>query len=436
MNIPIQDGSPQNVSGLKLPRHNQILTNSDDSEGIGIFYDSYLFNYSNNFSAFTTTLPNYYSALDINAYWNSGVWNPGCSGPTNMVEPSSENTVSQQYMVIDIYNGFGVNFSRYKATSDSARCTRCFPINAGPIADCYANGDEIASYGWYRNVGQIGSDYIYNSETNRVSGYWIDSNKKEYVEGGSAMGFRWSNSTPGGARLYSSGYYGGYPDATWCGYGDNNPCDNVLAHSISQSNVLYLSPAYAAFPEVQTGPQDYVTPNHQISVNNRHKIVFRTDRLPTSTTLSTNGNGNGFLLHQNPTFAIFKFGTGCTYVQQGGEPANQINSVDIDYNTLPGGEDGAIANISQSLSECSKAVDLNSYGVENNQPVIYDLDPYSKQNKYLWFNRGEGCYNLVSRPILSLFRQDIPGDPDGRGYSDIAMVVEWVQRLKLNFALT
>jgi hypothetical protein len=109
-------------------------------------------------------------------------------------------------------------------------------------------------------------------------------------------------------------------------------------------------------------------------------------------------------------------------------------------NTLVEGSTNVNA-VLQSTVDCTKAVDLNSYTIEtvgpgNTEPAILTQNPWSKKGKYLWFQRKEGCYNTVSRPILSMLPDTFPDPNTGqqKTYSDLITVVEWVQRIKLTLA--
>jgi hypothetical protein len=153
------------------------------------------------------------------------------------------------------------------------------------------------------------------------------------------------------------------------------------------------------------------------------------------------GNGNGYLLHQNNGFSIFRIDIdNCSYeLAGGGVIPNPVQSIEVDFDNLP--DNGQYVAVANSLSSCAEAVDLNSYYVDNDgYPRIYEGgDGYSREpaalgSDWLWFNRGTGCYNVVSKPLASLFPHRIDGDPNNKFYWDVATVVEWIQRLKLTFA--
>lgn len=313
-----------------------------------------------------------------------------------------------------------------------------------------------------------------NATKRNLSGY----QKGEYVEGGSALAVAFIGNTDFYQRLYSDtptpncSYEdpagGGADDQQQWGpiidersdYGGGN-CEGATDNKDRQTrqitwvNAQYISPVYASFrPDVPPPGNDfpvnqwYVNPNHYVTMSNRLNQVMRTDRLPSSTDIQEDGNGNGYLLHQNGGFSMFIIGN-CDYEQEGGGELATPISVDLDFDVVPGGADGPIANVAASLTNCAEAVDLNSYykDLDENPGIQPGGDGFSSEPAtgadWLWFVRGTGCYNIVSKPLRSLFFHDIPsgaGNPEFPGgpqkrYSDFATVVEWIQRLKLTFSL-
>jgi hypothetical protein len=156
------------------------------------------------------------------------------------------------------------------------------------------------------------------------------------------------------------------------------------------------------------------------SLSNGSNIVFRSDRLPTSTTIQT-AKINSFLLHQNSRFSIFKVsdeGVSSQVISIDTTP--QTNNENSLIFTPP-----AYADVLDSLSDCTKAVPLPCYTTFNGEPVIISncnelyMDP-SDSKKY--FLHGYGCYNFVSKPITTLGQ-------------DIRNMVELFTRINLNLAL-
>jgi hypothetical protein len=297
-----------------------------------------------------------------------------------------------------------------------------------------------------------------NTETNDISGYF----GREYVEGGSVyigkLTTEWDyNASPfwqcpcGVGTFATTDWWtqitssNSYVDFSW-GVGNNSFGGfNALRQRntyFKDNEATYFSPVYAGFTPGVPVAAGYnaatwhVDPDHTIQMTNPTYRVFRTDRLPSSTQITNRGFGNSMLLHQNAGFAIFKL-ENCEITQVGGGDVElDPISVEVDTDFVPGGEDGPIATVLESLSSCGSAVDLNSYYINGNNPAIRPENPYSSKPAagadYLWFDRDTGCYNLVSKPFVSLFNTDMP---DGKKYSDIRSIVEWVQRLKLTFAM-
>ena len=522
-----------NANGLKLPKHNNVIYNGDITNRGSIFFESQFFTYNPNtpispsgFTAFTTTMPNYYSALDedtIDFGFEPGYrWrnlnqnmvnncvektglrdvpggNQGPLGVTNNRDFTENNFFSRilvprieqakvpencSTLVIDgviISDGYRIPCGRsYMDGID-------MPITCGnepadgistdnnQLCNCYEENvrDVCAGCcryrGFLRNRLHVYHSWVRPENVNEVSGYW----GREYVEGASIMGLRVVAGTDLGQALYSSGiggddcyysdpsgqgWFGESNDTQWANGGGNcqiecgQPnCGQYAREWIKEGQ--YLSPCYATFPEnVEPDPDFvaffsnveearqywYVNPNHTITINNRVKTVFRTDRLPSSDTPQTDNDGNGYLLHQNNGFSIYRI-SNCEVEQLGGGELVTPPSSDVNYDDLPGGSGGTISNVVRSLSECQYAVDLNSYYTDAEfNPQIYDEDPYSKEPAtgadWLWFRRGRGCYNVVSKPLRSLFPHPVPDDDDGKFYWDIASIIEWIQRLKLTFA--
>jgi len=304
--------------------------------------------------------------------------------------------------------------------------------------------------GIYHSYSLVFHAYISNNKVGHVGGYWGN----EYVEGGSAMNmyingsYGWDylngegdyrnarvdyEGASSSALLYDGGsvvynqsifpYGWGIPYA----YCPSNKKFDLNGGGASRSN--YMTPCYYTIPansEQFSNDEGF----NEIQMASPLGTVFRSDRLPTS---DRPNNGDiiswGYMLHQNPGFRIFRYIQDCTFVGfGGGTSAVQQQSVDPD-NTL------YTNPVIESLSDCTKAVDLNSYYIDNNSnPAIQNQPQFSKLEKWKWFARGEGCYNTVSRPIISLFPKTVLGNGIDKTYSDIRTIVEWVQRTKLTLA--
>ena len=496
----------ENTFGLKLPKHNEIQNNYNLTNRGTIFFPSQFFKYeSTEFTGFTTTMPTYYSALDEDTVYFSSTqdhrWRPygGATISPNFIDNTNSFGnpigIKGNYgdLIRNVYtqvlvpknpssDGFRIpcSFSYLQGSNMPLTCGNepsvAISTDNSHGCDCNEQNQDRECAGCcryrveMRNKLHVYHDYYYASSANEVGSYW----GLEYVEGGSAMGGNFTLDRDYSQNLYGDtvncvysdpsgqGIFSDNNDPTWAGGGGNcTDCDSLNGGNhirlIDVSfNTQYLSPVYAVFPDADPDPGFqqyfnsieearkywYVNPNHTIEINNAYRNVFRTDRLPSSDTPQTDNNGNGYLLHQNNGFSIYRVASGCTFQQLGGGVIETPPISDVTYNDLPGGEDSPIANVARSLSECYYAVDLNSYYTDSdNNPMIYDEGGrgYSRQDAdvgadWIWFRRNRGCYNFVSKPLASLFPHPIPNDPEGKFYWDIASIIEWIQRLKLTFA--
>jgi hypothetical protein len=238
-----------------------------------------------------------------------------------------------------------------------------------------------------------GCDTFYNLKL----GWWFTQGNNsqygysvgEYVEGGSYADLGMSNSI-----------------STFCGESVPN---EVSAYA------SYISNIYPSSTTVQ--------------MVNPSKLVMRTDRLPSSTQIpSGDTTGNGILLmHQNPSFTIYLLDESGSAQALGSAP-EVYTFTEIETEDIP----SQYMNVIESLSDCSKAVPLECYVVNPDNTV--SIKPCDESNGTCcgknyntggfrsWFNYGFGCYNLVSFPIISIVK-------------DFNLIIEFIQRLKLNMAL-
>jgi hypothetical protein len=488
-----------NPNGLILPKHHLIT----DNEQQQIYFPSQFYRFNNDYVSYDTTMPTYYSALDSETViWGYQEFGWRDEAFLNLAQNGIE--YDNGFAVISEQNGFRALIGRASDDDDGYLYIPCHSSNMGlSTAGAFENskicGDAIqagetggqnyvceGNDRWedenrltacpgccryrenLRNDGLTYHQLTSNATKRNLSGY----QKGEYVEGGSALAVDFVANTDFYQRVYSTTSNCFYEDPEgqppqwgpnegdpWegggnCegGRGSNNR--DSQARQITWNNVQYISPVYASFrPDVPPPGNDipenqwYVNPNHYVTMSNRFYQVMRTDRLPSSTDVQEDGNGNGYLLHQNGGFSMYIIGN-CDYEQEGGGELITPVFVDLDFDVIPGGADGPIANVAASLTNCAEAVDLNSYytDADENPAIQPGGDGYSSEPAtgadWLWFVRGTGCYNVVSKPLRSLFFHDVPagaGNPDPGGaqkrYSDFATVVEWIQRLKLTFSL-
>ena len=215
---------------------------------------------------------------------------------------------------------------------------------------------------------------------------------------------------------YAVGEYvegGGYADLSMS-YSTSNYCSQTVKNTVG-AYTSYVSNIYS--------------PSTSVQMVNPNKLVMRTDRLPSSTQVSTGDTtGDGILLlHQNPSFTIYLLDESGSAQALGSAP-DIYTFTEIEAEDIP----SQYMNVIESLSDCSKAVPLECYIVNPDNTVSIkpcdDSDGtccgknYNTGGFRSWFNYGFGCYNLVSFPIISIVK-------------DFNLIIEFIQRLKLNMAL-
>ena len=238
-------------------------------------------------------------------------------------------------------------------------------------------------------IGWCNIDFI--TGDNKYYGY----SQNEYTEGGYEIKLIKSETDNNGDQIDCSG----------AGTGDS-----PVIHAYSYNNTV----TSGIYPIQQT-----------FNMTDPSRLVMRTDRLPSSTSIAT--GGTIYLMHQNPGFQISVISADGNAQNVGGQP-EVYTFTEIDTGSTP----SQYSNVIESLSDCSKAVPLECYVVNPDNTVsIKPCDEsdgtccgknYSLGGFRSWFNYGSGCYNLVSFPIISIVK-------------DFALITEFIQRLKLNMAL-
>jgi hypothetical protein len=410
MNYPI-------TGTIYSDRHDEILNNTSN-----LFRPSYAFTYTQNdyITTGNTTLPSYYSSVDSNLF-NASTGTLNYNGNNINGNPYTfigfdGNGVSTNQVGTNILNNITVSNEQVLTVNSSNVCNEppvglTYPFNppsyhVNSLTKIFTQSESVlVNYGENppvtfqffrkqvdnrcasnRNVlGYQGneivdgasfmrSNFSFNGQTGQFGPAIINGNMPTYTDGSGAEG----------SQLIASNYQNPY-----------------------NGNPKFFSTQY------NTGMTT--------SLSNGSNIVFRSDRLPTSTTIQT-ARINSFLLHQNSQFAIFK-------VSDAGE-STQVIAIDTTPQT--NNENSQIftppsyAAVLNSLSNCSEAVPLSCYSVNSNgEPVIIlncnelYMDPSDSQKYFL---KGFGCYNFVSKPITSLGQ-------------DIKNIVELFTRINLNLAL-
>ena len=481
LNIPIQ---PK----LKNARHDFIYANvgvnSIDSgySNTGIFYEN--FNYlpsTTDFSGFTTTLHGYYSALDStkfgydisnvtasngqhidyklqnsNAYTNTNYGDIRIQGPRTFQIHSNTTTLGgywngsnmslnfinynsvpcQQGEIVwpqrnpqiplNGFNNTNIQINAYYA-QDFNLFTCDYIVHKtlygyeGSIANrvfrssscsCSApfinpNGNSVSDITYMYSIEPDGCWTPKNTNLTQNMGYYND----ESVEGGGLFGGKW--------------YWN--PDITLQSGADagcSGSPDYVDIHNgsfKSAFNYEYFAPTYDI-----TASTFGVFINIFDGNNISRKTVMRSDRLPTSTSV-TRVQNNSYALHQNPSFLILTAPD--SGVQANG--VSDVSGVNSPVYDEPENPSFNGPNVTDSLSDCGKMVQLDCYNVTNNQITIDNPPTTCNQWKldgilglgggtYTTFDYGSGCYRLVQKFITGLPR-------------DIVLLLEWKSRLDLTF---
>jgi hypothetical protein len=374
LNIPRQYKTFLSSSQQRVTtRQNQLQTNNSVDEFLStIFYDSYMFNYSNSFVPFTSDLHTYYSALDLKNFGNNNI-------PveyTNTEEPGFVAFDPSMYESNLGYLQVGYNNMFLYDFDNSIIC----PNGIG-AAFCDVPNSTTTSYTSY-TLKSLFNNYP------KLNGY----NFGFTLDGGSVYQFRLNGWSP----IYSQ-------------------CSEAIERRTNPPILSYFSPSYRTI----TPPPSNTPVYNSVNFNNRNKIVVRSERMPTSTSEDISGP-NSFQMHQNSKFGIFSFtDTGnvsalTNITQYPTQSDNESSTAFVPYST-----------VLESVTSCEKAVTLACYDVDTDgnpsvAPNFLDImEPDPGKIKY--FKYGTGCYNLVSRAFASLPK-------------DLANVFEWTNRNKISNA--
>jgi len=414
VNVPIRNRE-DSENNLKLYVNDSIWENRDTyqyrrnnlSEGYRLFYGTDMFKPdTTQYQNFDSYSWKYYSA--------SGQW---VGGP---IEINSSTSYLYGLMTddfkgirnnISINNNFLTFFNRID--SSTPYCSKCRGLYRVPNEEFYLRYDILN-----QSIGD-------NNSRVQYMGYL----PYQYIEGGSFSYINWTR-----YGVYSSEVWG--TTLTECGNDHQfqqqwspNPAGpyGLVARTYSPS---YMN-SYVLNPMVMDCVNEFDFVGNTYAPT-KPRIVMRSDRLPISDSGFIANPDESFKpaqiypqMHMNPSFAIYKFEDlgGTLQVVEDFTPLEQ-QSVEVDTDVLP---TSITPNIIESLSDCSKAVPLRCYGVdENGVPYLKtggaECEKMEISNKLKdIFIKGAGCYNLVSRPLLSIYR-------------DFQFVVEWIQRVKVNTA--
>jgi hypothetical protein len=252
-------------------------------------------------------------------------------------------------------NGTGTGPFVKAETSLNVFATSQYPVIQQPNYDPTLPTDSFWSV--------FGSYYSVVGPGKKMNGYWDD----EYVEGGSYF-YATKNRIPGSASVY------GYRDSSY----------------------VYFSPAYPTGTTLQMLPQT-------------QKIVMRTDRLPTSTSRTTNFE-NTYVLHQNLNMSFYFIDD--EGLVEGYEDTTSSFLINESSEVFSQFEEQF-----QNTFSCQGLVPLKCYSGDSES---FGVKPKTDDCYDKVVLKG-GCYVFVSKAILSLFK-------------DFRQLGEYKARTRVNFA--
>jgi hypothetical protein len=380
LNIPIQ---PK----LNLPRHDEINFNIQSSNGGVIFNKTFYTDWSQNFTSYVTSAHTYYSALDSSRIDN-----------------------------------FIVDDNRPNYTRLTLNTIKDFTITPNYVVELNRTYVQTLS----------DSNVILRSGTNANYGFdWNFAPAEDYIEGGSFI-YKSPISYFVWVGVRSQLWPVQTCQTTPLGAAAINNCDNIQysyngSNNGSGINTPYF-PVYFA-PSYNRDGTTVLQVLGSFIPGTENFLVFRCDRLPTSTTDDKNLN-NYFAGQANIKLSLFFFdddgnntsiiGTEEIVGQSVGEFDSQNGFGSDINNTL-------VNRFSETFS-CDGMVDLGCYGdVISNGEIINIPNPNSDCNK-LGGNQlvKNGCYFLIKRAILDL-NPLLPNN-------DFAQVAEWANRIRVNLA--
>jgi hypothetical protein len=341
LNIPIQPG-------LVLPRHDEIANTDSGSAGAngrGVFFESYVYNTTSSFSAFSSNLIANYSAFDKKCLTNFNN-----SGQRFRVDTDSKSTLQNEYLNTALpYAGTESGYNFF---------TRQFNQIDPGLYFYERNGiTNNTSFGDINNKVKISTREQYDKSHR---GYYDG----EYLEGGSMF---YNNIDLEGPRALV----------------DTCEAIVVITEEINYADFVYFSPVY----------------NTATTVNflaETQKIVMRTDRLPTSSSRDDGYGNNTFIFHQNIDFNITFLEDDGTAIDTYPDSSDGFSSGDNQEDELSEFEEKIVGTFS-----CPGLVPLNCYEGSGQNFGVKPIgdDCYGKPATV-----RDGCYVFVDQVIISLLR--------------------------------
>jgi hypothetical protein len=370
INIPIRPGGTNLSDKKKSIRHFQIENNNDtDSNGGRTFFSSFFFTPGSEFQPYETEMPKYYGSLD-----------------ESLTNPQHLFRVIDSYTYTSIY-GTGVN-------DGSLRVRMASTMNG----NAFTRHSEYSNYAWGFPAQPNDDNYVNELGANGGN-TWAGSSYMLH------NGQYYGDSIEGGSYMYQK--YSEYSNQKW-----------------TNSSNIYYSPAYTTTSGSTSWGITYLFGvNGKIQMTNPSKIIFRSDRLPTSTTERRNGN-NSMLFFQNKNFSVYSFNDATNEITavEGFGAADGIELEDnffSDGSSLAGINDQVVA----SLSDCAAAVPFECYQIDADGTVlIEDFPNCTKDLGVPYFQNGKGCYTFVNVPVIG-----IPWD--------FFRISEWYNRTLFNLFL-
>jgi hypothetical protein len=256
---------------------------------------------------------------------------------------------------------------------------------------------------YYTSTDKSTFNYVHGAYDTITIGNWVDSNL--YINNGNSTNqvFRWKSTVTSGILTEFIGRVdGGSFTVT------NSPLytcyDGGSGALIGQPVFNLVQPPYARCyaPAYNLNNNGY-TPI-STNINPSQRLIFRSDRLPTSDVLDTVGY-NSFPLHQNNNFSFYSIDEEGQIVNFSAAIGGVQGLNDIDaFGDLGTGNTATIVN---SFS-CEGMVPLKCYqGVGNDfevaDPCTFNQTGDNNQNKRV----NGGCYYFVDDKLIKTIKDDI-----------------------------
>ena len=374
LNIPIQNPSNNSISHI-VPIHDNISTNGilDNLSNQYLFYPSYFFQPdSSKFTAFTTNLHRYYSALDY-------------TKNTYQVEIGNNRTQLDSHIRFN---------NTYDSDSDS------FAINR---TNCANTTDFARNAFWENNTLQTYDKY--NNQDSVAGGTFMF---KGVLEVQQSCFVRRNVRNPPPTCCGPIVPITGLPNCSVPIQNDEDALDQCKG---------WADPVYFSFIYESGITMNFNDPN---------RIVMRTDRLPSSDTLTPFSTGvttpslgiasgeNTAIFSQNNSFSLYQINDDGVLGISGGVP-----NYPYDAGGTVSGSNQFYGNVFSTF-DCSGMVELDCY---ENSGLNFSVNPNCSTKDVV----ENGCYVFVKEPLLGLFNP--------RGNTDLDNWSEYIMRYRFFYGL-